>query len=415
VKQLLLVAFLLFCASNLYAQQIDSIQFEGLTRTKESYLRKIILCEAGQTLDSLQLEKDVFLLRNLNLFFNVDVRTEKNLNEGVNVVFTIQEAKYLYPVIWMSGFKDQLKLILGFNHINFLGRAQSIGATYQYYDRHSLYVFWKANRHGNSRTGHEIALQKYSTIEPLYFDDTMSYFNFDNYSVLTGGHLWLGRYLNAGLGLKYMYEEYEQRDEAFDVGGKGFSFNKYQVHTSLNYNKVEYIYEKMDGLQGGIYGEYIHTEGFPEASFLKFMGRASWFKTVKKRGNIALRGQFGVATNNESPFSPFVLDGILNVRGIGNRIERGTAELIFNAEYRHTFWEHRVFALQGAVFADYGTLREPGKNLGTFFNGPQHIYTGGGIRFNLKVWYKTCIRVDYSVNPADPTSHGISFGFGQFF
>lgn len=415
MKKLIIIALLIINASSLLAQQIDVIKFEGLTRTKEDYLRKIILCEEGQELDSVLLEKDVHLLRNLNLFFNVEARTEKRNVDSVIVVFSILEAKYLYPVIWMSGFKDQLKLILGFNHINFLGRAQSIGATYQYYDRHSLYVFWKANRHGNSRTGHEIALQKYSTIEPLYFEDTVSYFNFDNYSVLAGGHIWLTRYLNTGIGGKYMYEEYSQRDDAYDIGNKGFAFNKYQLHTSLQYDKIDYIYEKLDGLRTGLYGEYIYTEGFPEASFMKLVASATWFKQIKERGNLAVRGQFGLATNHKSPFSPFVLDGILNVRGIGNRIERGTGELVVNAEYRCTFWNRRVFSMQAALFADYGALRLPGEKLDSFFNRQPNIYTGGGLRFNLKVWYKTSIRLDYSVNPLDPTSHGVSFGFGQFF
>ena len=415
MKQLLIVVLIVFGAGDLLAQQIDTIRFEGLTRTKESYLRKIILCEEGQELDAALLEKDVLLLRNLNLFFNVEARAEEKNEEGVAVVFTILEAKYLYPVIWMSGFKDQVKLILGFNQINFLGRAQSIGATYQYYDRHSLYVFWKANRHGNRRTGHEIALQKYSTIEPLYFEDTVSYFNFDNYSVLAGGHIWLTRYLNAGLGGKYMYEEYAQRDDAYDVGSKGFAFNKYQVHTSLQYDKVDNIYEKLDGLRTGLYGEFIYTEGFPEATFMKLVANATWYKEIGERGNLAVRGQFGLATNHNSPFSPFVLDGILNVRGIGNRVERGTGEIVVNAEYRCTFWNRRVFSMQGALFTDYGTLRSPGEKLDSFFKREQHIYTGGGIRFNLKVWYKTSIRLDYSVNPFDPTSHGLTFGFGQFF
>ncbi|MDX2362242.1 MAG: hypothetical protein QNK23_15655 [Crocinitomicaceae bacterium] len=391
------------------------MKFEGLTRTKESYLRSLITCKEGLEVDSIILQKDVDFLKNLNLFFDVNGYI-KETEFGANVVFEIHEATYLYPVIWMSGFKDQLKVILGVNHINFLGRAQEIGFTYQYYDRHSFYLFWKANRHSNKFTGHEFALEKYSTIEPLYFEDTVSYFDFDNYSVLLGGHYWITPYLKAGLGGKYMYENYAQRDEAFPLAGDSFKFNKYQIHTGFTFNNVRTTYERQQGINAAVYGEYIHTENYPMASFLKFISKITYYREFYKRGNIALRGQFGVSTNNDSPFAPFVLDGILNVRGIGNRVERGTAELILNAEYRCTFLRHKWFSFQSVLFADYGALREPGKKFDTFFdNGETNLFLGGGLRFNLNVWYKTSLRVDYSFNPTNTSLHGVTFGIGQFF
>jgi len=52
----------------------------------------------------------------------------------------------------------------------------------------------------------------------------------------------------------------------------------------------------------------------------------------------------------------------------------------------------------------------------TFFEKPEmHVYSGGGIRFNLKKWYNTCLRVDYSVNLTNTKQSGFTFGFGQFF
>ena len=409
------IIFITCFSGGTHAAYIDSVKFEGLTRTKEAYLRSLIICKEGLEVDSTILQRDVDLLKNLNLFFDVYGRLEGN-DSITNVVFEVREANYIYPVVWMSGFKDQLKLILGVNHINFLGRAQEVGFTYQYYDRHSFYLFWRANRHSNKRTGHEIALQKYSTIEPLYFQDTMSYFDFDNYSVLLGGHVWITRFLKAGLGGKYMYENYTQRDDAYLLPGKKFEFNKYQIHTGFTFNNVRATYERQHGFDASVYGEYIHTQGYPEASFLKFVSKLTYYREFYKRGNIALRGQFSAATNNESPFSPFVLDGILNVRGIGNRVERGTAELIFNAEYRCTFWKLKWFSFQSTLFADYGTLREPGKQFDTFFDGDEvNLFLGGGLRFNLNVWYKTSLRVDYSFNPTNTKLHGITFGIGQFF
>ncbi len=417
------ILFLFFFAQESYSQRVNSISFTGLTITSEDYLRDIISCkENGEFIEKF-FEDDIFLLRNLNLFFEVEGNATTTDSISYNLIFRIREANYLYPILSISGFKDQLKLQVGVNHINFLGRAQSIGVLYQFYDRHSFSVFHTAKRHSNQRTGHELALAKYSTVEPLYFadpliGDTVSSFNFDNYSVSAGGHYWLGRYTNIGLGAAYMYEDYQQRDDAFDVfGTKRFNFHKHQLRMHLESNKVENLFERQKGWKAKIYGEWIHTYTDGTApSFLKLELSGSYYHLVGERGNLASSVRFGTSTNAESPFAPFVLDGFLNVRGIGNRVERGTAELIVNTEYRHTLLLHKIVTLQSAAFFDYGALRTAGKSFNTFFDGDHpNLFLGAGLRFNLNILYKTCIRIDYSVNPFDPSIQGFTFGFGQFF
>ena len=151
-------------------------------------------------------------------------------------------------------------------------------------------------------------------------------------------------------------------------------------------------------------------------SFIKFTNDISWHQEIGKRGNVSLHNRFGISTNNNSPFSPFVLDGFINVRGIGNRISRGTAEFIVNAEYRHTVWDHKWLYLQTAAFADLGTLRQPGDLIVDMFNyNEMNLFLGGGLRIHSKLFYKVIFRVDYSVNPIQPNNHGLTFGVGQFF
>jgi len=411
-----------FFVGNTWSALIDSVRFEGLTHTKSSYLERIVKSKPGLEYDSIRVSEDVCLLRNLNLFFNVESRIDQKSKGQVDVIFIILEAKYIYPIFSISGFKGQLKVNAGVNHINFLGRAQTLGGMYQYYDRHSFSLYHTSKRHANSKTGHEVSIAKNSTVEPLYFVDedqgidTVSSFNFDNYSVSLGGILWLGEYFNLSAGGQYMYEGYGQRDDAFTLPKKQFYFQKGQARLSLEYNKVEYVFEHMEGLMAKVYGEYIGTKDYPEASFLKGTAQVGYYHVVGERSNVAASAKFGLATNNNSPFSPFVLDGFINVRGIGNRMQRGTGELIVNLEYRYSFWRHRLFLVQAAVFSDYGSLRVAGGEFNTLFNQPElHLFTGGGLRFHLNTWYKTCFRVDYSVNPTDASMHGVTFGFGHFF
>ena len=126
-----IVCLLLFtlCFQGVYSQQISSITFSGLTVTKEDYLRDIISCKENGEFMEKQFDNDVFLLRNLNLFFEVEGSVETTDSVSYNLTFKIREANYLYPIISISGFQDQLKLQLGANHINFLGRAQSFGVS----------------------------------------------------------------------------------------------------------------------------------------------------------------------------------------------------------------------------------------------------------------------------------------------
>lgn len=403
---------------NGYGQILETIRFEGVTKTDTSYLNALIECKVGQELDSSQLNNDLQTLKNLNLFFSVDHSISSNSNGSKNLIFKIEEAVYLYPIISISGFQDQFKLQAGANHINFLGKAQSIGFLYQYYDRHSLSLFYTAPKHSNGKTGHEVALAKYSTIEPLYSQDTVSSFNFDNYSISLGGFYWLGKNLRIGVGGMYMWEKYEQLDFAhIGYQEREFNFNKYQIRFRVDYEGVNQHYEFREGISLGFFSEVIQTEGFPEASFFKATTRFKYFKRIGKNGNLGIQNQLGISTNNDSPFAPFVLDGFINVRGIGNRVERGTGEFIINAEYLHTILKKKYFIAQLAAFSDYGALRSPGASIGSIFQEQKtNLYAGIGLRLHSRFIYKTIFRLDLSTKIIQNDKKiAFTFGLGQFF
>ncbi len=413
-RLLFLTLFLSTCA--VFAQnQVVAINFEGLTKTDSVFLLKYIETKVNMPYDSVQVQTDVQQLQNLNLFFAVHYTYQKDADDNYALTFVVEEAIYLYPIASISGFDDQLKIQLGANQINFLGRAQSIGFLYQYYDRHSFSFFYTAPIHSNAKTGHEFALGKYSTVEPLYFEDTTSSFNFDNYSVSAGAFYWLNRKIRFGLGGMYIYETYEQLDNAdIGLGQSDFSFDKYQVRLTANFFNINQHFEMRKGLGVSLFSETIQTAGVPEASFFKFTSVVKYFQRIGKNGNFGIQQKFGVSTNNFSPFAPFVLDGFINVRGIGNRVARGTGEFIINTEYLHTVLRKKFFIAQLVALADYGTLRAPG--MVNFFNSKQvNLFTGLGIRIHSQFFYKSIFRLDYAVNPIRPKERGFTFGLGQFF
>ena len=412
-----LVTILLLCAIDSSAQIVSEINFTGLRKTRQAFLEGIVETKVGDTLDLDQIERDVNLIKDLNLFFEVEAEHKELESGDYSITYRIKEATYLYPIISIGGFQDQLQLELGGNQINFLGKGQSLGAKYLWYDRHSFFIFNTAPRHAGRKTGHEFSLTKYSTVEPLYFQDTTAEFNFDNYNFSAGLFYSLTPYIRFNLGGMLMYETYEQLGTA-DLGlpGTEFSFFKYQIRAAAQYRKLRYHFERIEGIKSELYAETIQTDGFPEASFFKSTFNFNYYKMIGKRGNLALHQRAGISSNNFSPFAPFVLDGFINVRGIGNRIERGTAELVTNLEYRHTVWRHKYFYLQTVGFADFGTLRAPGVPLEEIItNSEKHLYLGAGLRIHSRIAYNTILRVDFAGNVSDFSKNGIVFGFGQFF
>ena len=149
---------------------------------------------------------------------------------------------------------------------------------------------------------------------------------------------------------------------------------------------------------------------------LQFSGK--YFSRVgdKNKGNLALRFYIGIATNNDSPFAPYVVDSHINLRGVGNRTARGTAQFILNSEYRYTWRESKKWGVQAVAFLDIGAWRRPGGNLEEVFDTTQFKqFAGGGLRLIYKKIYGTVLRLDYGINIQHINQGGLVIGFGQYF
>lgn len=407
----LLWVFILFSAHS-FAQTIEAIEFVGLNKTNEQYLTGVLNTKVGDSLSQNKLDSDLAFLERLNYFFSIDTTIQKSAN-SVQITFHLQEASSLYPVFFISGFKDQLRTTLGFNEIHFRGRFERLGFQHQYYDRHSFSAFYQAP-FWNQKWGGKAYASKYSTIEPLYGMDTTSLFNFDNYSLQLGVHRWIKRQLKIGLLTAGFREFYEQLDDA-DLGlnRKKFQFTKYQVKMEFDWNQLRYQFEKVSGWRLKTKMETVQTIDFPAASFLKADFKLSGFGIVGQRHNFASLLFAGLATNRFSPFSPFVIDGFINVRGIGNRIERGTGIFGSNVEWRCLLFEQPSFYLQSVGFLDIAQVRPPGSQQ---WNSPSswHYSLGAGLRLHARKWYRTILRIDAGFWTSQK-SPGVAFGFEQFF
>jgi len=410
-----------FIVSTCFGQiDVDSVAVENLRRTKRAFILQWVDVSPGQSVSERQIEADVQQLKDLNLFFNVTWRID-TVDEKSVLCYIIEEARYVYPSFGNIGSSQNINFSVGVTDINFLGRGQHFGVLYRFYDRHSGKIFHAAPYHRNGKTGHSVVLGTYASIEPLYFEEGTRDFNFDNYHISAEGLYWLQRNWNVSVGGMYMYERYQNISDSvgfFDMqiaNGQRFQFHKYQVRAGTQWRRINYHNERREGIMNRVHAEYIQTFGFQQP-FVKVTNDLRWFKLIGKRGNLALRNRLGIATNNEGPFAPFLIDNYENIRGSGNRVARGTAEMVLNAEFHYSVWDQKYFTLQTSVFSDVGTLRLAGQSHRDFIEEARlYRYAGLGLRIHSKWLYRTIVRFDYSFNLENLNQGAFVVGFGQYF
>ena len=103
------------------------------------------------------------------------------------------------------------------------------------------------------------------------------------------------------------------------------------------------------------------------------------------------------------------------MRGSGNRISRGTAELTLNSEYRHTLLQNSMGAIQAVAFLDLSAWRPAGSTVNEMWRAKNNVsFTGGGIRLHLRRLNHFVLRLDYGFSLTED-QRGVVFGAGQYF
>ena len=199
--------------------------------------------------------------------------------------------------------------------------------------------------------------------------------------------------------------------------------NKLRYRGVYRYVNLDIDYQYFDGITSEFtaeYNQFLNGDAAGEEflnDFLALRNDLIYYKKLNKRGNWASRLRLAASIGNEdSPFAPFSLDNQLNIRGVGNTVDRGTAAIVLNTEYRHTLYEKNWFVLQSNVFIDAGTWRNPGQSISELFDGSTaRLYPGLGVRFIHKRIFNAVFRLDYGFGVTRNGTNGIVFGIGQYF
>ena len=401
---------------------VAEVAVDGNKRTRTSFLKRLAFVKAESVLDSARLASDV---RRFKLLPSVASASFEVVSLGADqyrVEYTVVENFAIIPGLNVSqdvndGFAFRTSLF----DFNFLGQNQIIGGFYSRNVFDSYGFFWEAPNLITRKWGLGINYQNNVLQEPVFFEDQRDVnYKFDSSAFefrVFYEHNFHNRF---ELGLNYARETYAFLDGDLPEGiPEDLGLDRYSIVGSYEYNNITNEYQYVDGFRS-IFTYSFTLDAKGDQDLLKnfFIGRNDfeYFKRTGERGNWANRLRLGFATNDTSPFAPFALDNQLNIRGVGNVVDRGTASAVINSEYRYTFYEKGWFAMQGNAFIDAGTWQDPGGELGdllAFTNTA--LFTGVGVRFIHRRIFNAVFRIDYGFSLTDKVRSGIVFGIGQYF
>ncbi len=402
-----------------FAQEnlVSEIEINGTKRTKVSFLKKLIALKPGMVLDSTIIKNDINRLKRLPAISYADYEV-RSLNDTYQVEYIVEENFTLIPFANLfSSSNDDFAFRVGLQEFNFLGKNITLGGFYQY-DRFNSYGFSiRAPYLFSRKFGLAFNHNNFTTQEPVFFDGTTADYKYNNKGFEILGLYEFNFKNRIELGFSLFTEDYEYLSGATNNQvPQELNVDKHLIKLIYEYNDLEYFYQYIEGFRSILNFQYVGSTDVNLPEFLIGFNDFTYFHRLGKKGNLANRLRLGLASNVETPFAPFTVDNNLNIRGVGNRIDRGSGAIVFNTEYRHTLIDRNWFVLQSNVFIDGGTWRNPGGGFGDFADSQNiRVYPGVGLRFMHKKIFNAIFRIDFGYGITKDSSNGVVFGIGQYF
>lgn len=402
---------------------ITKIEINGLKRTKESFLRRLIKVKLGSVYDSIKVATDVDRLNRLAGIANATAAIVKNSEIDYILSYTIVENFTIIPGIRVSQANndDDVAFRISAFEFNLFGRGQIAGGFYSRDVFDSYGVFWEAPFLFTNKLGIGINYQDNITFEPIFKDtkEVSEDFRFQNRAFQASLIYEFNFHNRAEVGFTIGSQDYDVQPDQLDLGlPDQLEANSVGIITEYEYNDLDIEYQYVSGFRNQANAQYIFNSGSEEFLEDAFVGTndLEYFYRVGKRGNLANRLRLSYTSNRDSPFAPFALDNQINIRGVGNTVDRGTASVVLNTEYRHTLLEKGWFVIQSNAFIDAGSWRTPGNDINQLFDGSTiRVNPGLGLRFIHKRIFNAVIRLDYGFGLGENETSGLVFGIGQFF
>lgn len=419
IRSYIFVLFFLILTTGVSQENLVSeVKIEGTRRTKISFLKKIIKLEVGTVLDSMIIENDINQLKKLPAIAHADFEVYSSNEGSYKVIYRVEENFTLIPFANLfTSSNDDFAFLIGLQEFNLLGRNITLGAFYQYDVFNSYGVNVRAPYLFNDKFGLALNYHDFTTQEPVFFDNTTADYRYNNKGFEVLGLYELNFKNKLEFGFSLFTEDYSYLFGATNTQvPQALNVDKHLIKFIYDYSNLKYFYQYLEGFRSTLNFQYVGSSNTNLPEFLIGFNDFTYFRRIGEKGNWASRLRLGLASNATTPFAPFTVDNNLNIRGVGNTIDRGTGAIVFNTEYRYTLVDKDWFVLQGNVFVDGGSWRNPGGGFDDFTESKNiRIYPGVGLRFMHKKIFNAIFRIDYGYGITKNPSRGVVFGIGQYF
>ncbi len=412
--------FLFLIPVFLFAQEyrVADVKVQGNKKIKTSFVKQISDVKAGSVLDSIKIETDIARLKRTPSVAHAYYQVFYSHDNEYNVFYYIEENFTIIPQLSVyTANTGEFAFRAGVYEYNTLGRNITFGGFFQRDVFNSFGINFRSPYLIGNKIGLALNFQKLSTQEPVFLDNGTADYEYINTSFEVLGLYEFNFNHRVEGGITLFNEDYEYLFGATDPSVPlDFDVDKILFKGIYQYTNIDYFFQYQEGFSSTLVMQYVSSSENTLPDFVIGKNDFLYFLRVGEKGNWANRLSLGLASNDDSPFAPFSVDNNLNIRGVGNTIDRGTGAIILNTEYRHTFFEKSWFVLQGNAFVDAGTWRNPGGDFGDFSDDQNiRVYPGLGVRFIHKKIFNATFRIDYGVGITPEATNGLVFGIGQYF
>jgi outer membrane protein assembly factor BamA len=423
VCTLLATAPFLLHAQNTDLGKVQSIEIQGLQKTKPSVILNEIDFAPGQQLTQEVLDRSLLRLQNLIIFEDITFEVLPLTQDTIKVTITVDERWTLLPIAKVIGSGGSTSITLGAYDVNFLGRFYEVGLQYDNVNGQSGGVTWFRNRRlfGTRVTiGYDLWLNSrnryvYGNDETIdggftlnrrtarFFSSKEVHYNFEY-----GGGVVLDHYWSSEDGLSDAQVQNNQ-DNGFMVPITTtqwiaeFFVRLGKINTDVYLDRGFETTANLRLTKSGVLNS--------DLSWYQWEQRIRWFQRIGHHHNFGAQLRYG--STNASPLTTqFFLGGNETVRGLldGHVIAQHFVQA--NAEYRIHAAQASWVILQPVVFADALMSNTPTQNI---LDAQAIASVGGGIRFISPKIARLNIRLDVGQTFGRIRALNVSFGLQQFF
>ncbi len=409
------------CSYGQTTKVVEAVKFSGIKKLNLEFLQQLVSTQPGKTLSLKTLVADEAQLRRLAAvaITSHQIIPANSDSSRVQVLFEITERRTWLPLVGVGGIEDNFWFLLGLSEFNLAGKNQTLSVQFLLNDGlPNFQVYYQNRLIRGSKWGISAEIKRAASQEPLFFPEATVDYRYANFGVGLSGIYSFTPNRHLSVGFQFFQEDYLKLGPGplDDLPGPNRAKPlKWLTNARYESNQINYDYFYLSGYQLNASLQWVITFGEPQHFTSLILEGSKYWRPLRKI-NLAARLRFGISNNDPSPFVPFVLDSQFNLRGVGNRVDRGTAQLVLNLEYRQTVFSSGAWASQVVLFSDLGTWRDPGGAFGDLANPDQfRQFVGTGIRIIYNKFFLATLRLDYGVDLYDRRQRGFVLGMGQYF